>query len=720
MGNFISNAAKRVRTWADKTIGRPATDLIKGTKRAVGLEATPIPEEAKLQLDPGKVSALSQYGSQVTERARTTQDPGAFQAQTFTPQAVKNTQLPATRMNETAINYQPTTTQAPRMAQSANTLAGYSQRQATPTEAGTAPVMQNVAGMNPNFQADTSRLQLSREAGRAAPVRQTEDRPGPDMGRQESSISPTARSNEGGQNLTLTREAGNVLNLGRPGEIGVNTDPYKQASLQALQERQQPLSLQEGFDPAMREKAVALATSGIDNQKNAALAQLKEQQMAAGNFGSSVAQKQMADLTAEYDRQKANASNQIDLQQMQAAREDRYKNSSEQSNRLGQLASLAGTGQGLEVQGAQFGREGIQQDAGMKTQEAQFARSGRESDRSSTMAEAQFGREGRGMDTNAQQIQDQFQREGRTIDKNTAMQLAQYQREGRSTDFNAAMQTADFERGGRGMDQNAVTQEAGFQRAGTQEQNRLEQIRADAARQGVQLDNNTAMQLAGYNREGRNTDFSRNTSEDQRMFGNRMTAEQMAQQGGQQDFSNQQALESGNLNRQLQAEGFNREGRAAMTQDEWNRMSEEQRRAENEASTANQASQFNIGGKQQEYQTNYGRFRDASGDLAGYAGSDQITPESRLKSEQYAQQEADRTARLGAVTNTALTAASVYSGMPRTGAKTTTAQAPSATTTPAATSLALRGTGPTSQRFMANVAADQQPAERKIGRRTRR
>jgi hypothetical protein len=492
----------------------------------------------------------------------------------------------------------------------------------------------------------------------------------------------TSQANRESDNrMTLERESGNVLklgrqggnvSLGREGAIGLNNQPYTSAVQTALQESLGPLNLQEGYDPAMREKAVSLATSGIAKQKERALAAMKENQMKAGNFGSSVGQREMAELEAQYDQQAQDAGNRIDVQNMEAARQDRYSNLSAQQARLGQLSSIAGQGQNLELTGAQFGRQGVgadnaatlaeqefarrgtASDNASMTQEAQFAREGRSTDRASTAAEASFGREGRSMDEQTRQIQEQFARQGRQIDNATAMQLAQYGQQGRAIDYSRDMEQSQFGRQGTAADNALALQEAQFAQGATGQNNQAEQIRAEYARQGIQLDNATAMQLAQYGQQSRGLDYDRGVAEDQRQFNNATQAGQFAREGRQMDFQNQQGMNQQDFQNQVTAGQFNQQNQGQMSDEEWRRYQEEQRLVEQGDAVVNEAGRYNLENRAKANEVNYGRYRNTLQDLAGYTSGSLYTPESMRGADIYNQQEAERQARLSGVVNTGL------------------------------------------------------------------
>lgn len=679
MANFLTKAFKKAGTWIDEKVGKPITEGVKTVKRTAGLEQTPLPESATPDLDPSKVAALSQYGGMVRQNANNARQPGEFSYQQYTPQQTQARTAPQTRIKEQNVQYQrnpnsyvpqertvasPTTTRqtAARegaMAQPALAMQGSQQQ----------PNLQRVAtSLSLQRTGNQPGAQYVREGGMSAPTMATE-------GSQRS----TTPNQESGNRLIMEREGGNVLklgrqggevSLGREGSVGLNSQPYTSAVQQALQEQMGPLNLQEGYDPAMREKAVSLATSGIDKQKERALAQMKEQQMASGNFGSSVGQREMAELAMQYDQQRQNAENQIDVQSMEAARQDRYSNQSAQQARLGQLAQIAGQGQNLELTGAQFGRQGIGADnAATMTehefsrrgtaadnasiaQEAQFGREGRATDRASSAAEAQFGREGRTIDEATRQREQAFGREGRQIDNSTALTMAQYGQQARGVDYARDMEQTALARQGTAADNAATTQEAQFAQGATGINNQVEQLRAEFARQGVQLDNATLMQLAQYGQQARGVDYERGTAEDQRQFQNNMQQEQFAREGRQTDFANEQTMGNQDWQRTMEANQFNQQNQGQMSDEEWRQYQEQQRLIENQDAATNEASRYNLENRAKSNEVNYGRYRDTLSDLAGYTQGNLYTPESQREAEIYNTQEANRQARLGAVINT--------------------------------------------------------------------
>jgi len=240
--------------------------------------------------------------------------------------------------------------------------------------------------------------------------------------------------NVGGQTPTL-------LNLTTG--TGANTYQERAALLGAMQGLQTPQNLAAGYDPNLRQTYIDMATAGLEQQKQAAIAQLKEQQMKSGNYESSVGQKQIADLAAQYDRQVIEAGKQADLMQMEAEREDRYRNLSAEQSRIAQMAGIAGQSAGLDLSTAGYTRD--------------------------TMA----------MQNNAEMIKAQYARQGIQIDNDTAMQMAQFQ---------SGQQQQQFSNQMTGYNAQQAAQMAGYESEwqrylAQQEQNRYGDAIANQAQQ---------------------------------------------------------------------------------------------------------------------------------------------------------------------------------------------------------------------------------------------
>lgn len=171
---------------------------------------------------------------------------------------------------------------------------------------------------------------------------------------------------------------------------GANTYSQQAALAQEMARLSNPTAMTAGYDPNMRRAYISNATAGLDKQKAEAMARLKEEQMKAGNYGSSVGQKAMADLESEFETKKTQAANQADLMQMEAEREDRYRNVGVDQSRTGLLTSVAGAGANMNL------------------------------------ATQQYTRDTQAMQNSAQMAVNDFARQGIQIDNNTAMQLAEF------------------------------------------------------------------------------------------------------------------------------------------------------------------------------------------------------------------------------------------------------------------------------------------------------
>lgn len=578
------------------SIKKGLSDFGESAKEAVGIKARELPDEAKLQVDPGRAAALSQYGQGVTSRYGQTQQPGQYTSPRYTPTKINNAPMGTSRLNETNVNYTPQQRQLPNTGYSAQKLAGYSQQVQGPQtqQVSNQPLAQQRT-------EDYRRIGLQDEQAQRADAL---DRPW---------------GNEGSQNLNLTREGGNVIKLSQPGQQA-NNGFYKgnvdKAVMRASDQMGAPLT--EGYDPNMRNVAASLATARMGQKKQQALAAMKEQQMAAGNYGSSIGQKQLADLQAEYDQKEQDALNTIEMQQMQAARDDRYRNEDVTAGRINQVANISNAGQNMNIQDVGFGREGINMNNATTLQENQYNLGLRNTDRNSATQEAQFGREGRNLDYNAQQQRVQFEREGRQINNQNRMQEAQFGREGRNIDYGSEAANSEF------------------------------------GRAGTQYNNDLAFRMAQYN-----------AGENQRQFGNQMNAQQFGREGEQMGYQNQIGADQQNFGNMMTAEEFNRQGRQITNADDIARMNEEQRRAELDAARQDYGNQFNMGNDRADYNTNYGRYRDTVGDMANYANGQAYTPESLAANQNYAAQEAQRQATQGAFVGAATSIGSAMTGIPR-------------------------------------------------------
>jgi hypothetical protein len=224
-------------------------------------------------------------------------------------------------------------------------------------------------------------------------------------------VATPALQNVGGQNPTQ-------LNLTTG--TGANTYRQQNALVDAMQQLQTPQNFAAGYDPNLRQTYIDMATLGLDQQKQAAMAQLKEQQMKSGNYGSSVGQKQMTDLAAQYDRQVTEAGKQADLMQMEAEREDRYRNLSAEQSRIGQMAGIAGQSAGLDLSTAGYTRDTMAMQNSAEMIKAQYARQGIQIDNDTAMQMAQF---------QSGQQQQQFGNQMTGYNAQQAAQMAGYESE---------------------------------------------------------------------------------------------------------------------------------------------------------------------------------------------------------------------------------------------------------------------------------------------------
>jgi len=420
------NVTKPVRETADKYIGTPATNAVKDVKRATGLETTPIPEGVKPQVDPNRAGAMAQYGGMIQKQAGqfdpAQYGPNTFQARTFTPTQTPSTvQMPGT--------YQATQTpQAPtKLSATSITPTGVV---AAPTntvgtvQAPTAPGMMNA----PQTPQKTTTPQLQNVSG--VPL--------------------------GMQNYNQQ----------------VDTSQEQAAVRQELSRLSNPMQLQSGYDPKLRQTYVDMATIGLQQQKEQALAQLKEEQMKAGNYGSSVGQKAMADLSAQFDRQITEAGKQADMMQMEAEREDRYRNISAEQARSGMVLNTAGTGANLNLSSQGFSRDTTSLQNQAEALKADYARQGIQIDNATAMQMAQFSSGENQQDfsnrmaqtgmTN-QNIQQTFQNQMSAAGFNVQQAQQQFVNEMTRAGFTSDEAQKLFQNQMTGLNFNAGQQQQGFQ-----------------------------------------------------------------------------------------------------------------------------------------------------------------------------------------------------------------------------------------------------------------
>lgn len=327
---FEKNVTKPIVQGADKYIGQPITQATKSVKRATGLEATPIPDSVKPQVDPSRAGAMAKYGTMVQTQAGqynpAAYGPNYYQPQTYVPQVTQNK------------------VQMPGVA-------------------------------SPQTRAPSAPQQI------AAPQQQTVS----------------------GQNLQLRDVSTGT---------GVYTAPERRVISEEMARLGTPTDIQAGYDSGLRDSYVGLATSGLEQQKAKAMAQLKEQQMKAGNFGSSVGQRAMTELQQNYDRQAIEAGQRADFMQMEAEREDRFKMPGIEAQRIGLRTGLAGQGAGIEFS-----------EAGYKRDTARFQ-------------------------NQTEMLKAEYERQGIQIDNDTAMRLIEFENQQGQQGFSNRMAGAEFDRAG--------------------------------------------------------------------------------------------------------------------------------------------------------------------------------------------------------------------------------------------------------------------------------
>lgn len=429
LGQFQKNTGRVVSEtgeFFDENIGRPVTGVVKDVKRATGFETTPTPEGVKPKVDPSKAAAMSEYGRMVTGQAGqfdpTQYGPNTFQPRTFTPtQTAAPVQMPGT--------YQP--------GQVPGAPAKLSATSITPTGVVATPV--NTVG---TVQAPTAPGMMNAPQ---TPQKTTT----PQL--QNVSAVPLGMQNYNQQ---------------------VDTSQEQAAVRQELSRLSNPMQLQSGYDPKMRQTYVDMATSGLQQQKEQALAQLKEEQMKAGNYGSSVGQKAMADLAAQFDRQVTEAGKQADMMQMEAEREDRYRNLSAEQARSGMVLNTAGAGANLNLSSQGFSRDTTSLQNQAEALKAEYARQGIQIDNATAMQMAEFSSGQYQQDfanrmaqtgmTN-QNIQQMFQNQMSSAGFNVQQAQQQFVNEMTRAGFTSDEAQKLFQNQMTGLNFNAGQQQQGFQ-----------------------------------------------------------------------------------------------------------------------------------------------------------------------------------------------------------------------------------------------------------------
>lgn len=618
-----------------KDIGN-AWDKARGTvERSIGLKPEDIPADKQIQIDPQKAHALSQYGQQTQQFA------GGFDSSKygasynqplfFNPQISSNTVgMPGQQIPEHLdISRQ-------REGKDA-TLEKYLQPQQqsqqfnTPYEQQTnEPVQQQVGGVTPQVQQVNPNVSLGRESVYAAPhapnltnrTLPTTNEANRQIGQRtpESMVQQPQMQTEQGQGVNFQSVAG----------VSPDNSRYQQALNLELERAQNPLQLDAGFNPEMRQKAIQLATSGIDMAKERAMEQLKEQQMKAGNFGSSVGQREMAELAMQYDMQRANAEANIDVQHMMAERDDRYRNVDAEMKRSGLTSGLAGQGQGMTMEEARMQIDKIGIDNAANQIAAQFSREGRQMDNATAMKLAEFARQGRQQDFNNLLAEAGFSREGTMLDQGTQERKATFDQNAQQQTFLNQLSQYQQEQQARGIDRSSDMWQAEFNRASTMDNNQLAMALEQMRQQGIQIDNDTAMRLADYLRGGRQLDIGRDERSQERDdrrydvgFNQAMGLAEYDRRGRDIDYQRDLLEDQTNYARQQDAR-----------QEDWSRYLAGQDESRYRDALVNQGNLFNIGQHEKSRDAEYQRYLDAMRGLSGYAG-DTIDLESLLRNKQY-------------------------------------------------------------------------------------
>ena len=655
-----------------RAVAKPVEKAGKWVGQATGFEAQdPIGDEFKPKTDPTRVDALGEYGKRVTEQQEqydpSKYGPGYFKANEYTPQTTTpGVPMPGARQ-EQALERDTNQIQRPDEGAIAAQLAKYGQR--TPSQVATEGQsgsldFQQMPGMPSLQREEASNVKFNQEGGHGAPVRPSEQGQGPRQLAPETGQSLGTRSMEANQQLPqMQGEAGSRLDMQQVQSMGPNVGGYEDAVKQEMGRLGSPQQTQAGFDPGMRDKAMQLATSGMDMQKQQAMAKMKEEQMASGNFGSSVGQRQMAEMGMQYDRMATDAGLNIDIQGMGAEREDRYRNAGLEQNRVGQVQSLAGQGAGMATGAADFARSGVSMDNQAQQIMEEYARQGRTIDNATAMQMAQFQREGRGTDYVRGADEAQFDRQGRQIDQSTEERLAQYGREGRGIDFNADMQSGQFDREGRQIDNQGKRLDQQFDREGREINRGVDEFNANLSRQDAQINNSNMMQGAQFDREGRQIDRGREDAGSATGYNRARDLAQYGRDSRSMDYGRDQDQQNNQFNQGMQVNQFDREGRGINYGDERDRYDASTNEARYADANANQANMFNVGQEDARQNNEMNAYNQSLSRLGNY-GSDQLTPESKAAYEMETGRQADQQGRAAATMGMVGTAVGGYLGGP--------------------------------------------------------
>lgn len=630
----MANPFEKLKSWGEKTWQRNIIDplqaagksidreVIRPTTDAIGLTAAPIDPASVPKLDPARVQAMAEYGEKMKVQGAQF-DPSVYGPDFFAPQyaAGQTTenqipmpgqyqQRPATAVipGQQAMPDSPAASYAPT-AERGQALTAFS----APIDAPNAPGRISAANV-PQTSGISRPMVPGMTNAPTAPAQTT----APQMS-NVSGINPNLQSYQGNANLSQSQAA--IAN-----EMARLSNPQQ---------------LTAGFDKNMRDSSVALSTSGLKQQKDAAMAQLKEQQMASGNYGSSVAQKQMMDLQQDYDRQINEAGMAYDVRQNEASREDRYRNIDVENTRSNMLLNAAGARTSTELAGQGFARDTASMNNSVEALKAEFAR------------------------------------QGKTIDNNTAMQMAQFAVSQDQQGFANAMASAGFNsQEAQQMYQNQVSSQ------NMSEQQTQQQFINEMTAKGF-----TAQQAQQeYQNKMNNASFQ--AGESQRGFGNTVTATQFNNQVGQNQFANEMAKYGANTQQEQQrfmnemlrlgysdaqaqqmyqnqvgADARNVAGDKDANQDAWNRYTSGQENARYKDAVASEKERYNIGQTTDAKTRQYNAYTQNAAALADY-GRNSLDPQSVIDAEARQRQEAEKNARLAGTIDLAGKAISYASGVP--------------------------------------------------------
>jgi len=179
-------------------------------------------------------------------------------------------------------------------------------------------------------------------------------------------------------------------------------EPWVMAVRDALKAAQAvSVPTQTGYDPAMKEAALAAQTSGIAEQKAEALQQAREVLGKSGITESTVGAKTLGKVGGQYDRTINEIRAGLEAQDLAAQREDRYRNQEAALRSVNQIAGLAGEGAGLTGQAYDIARSGRGEEAGLRSevrQERTYADSVNDKDFERWLIQNQIDTSARGVD----------------------------------------------------------------------------------------------------------------------------------------------------------------------------------------------------------------------------------------------------------------------------------------------------------------------------------